>query len=86
MLGNSGDHLSINHQLSCSYSDLSTFVEEFGENLRCNFQTGEKILRDDITMFIYEITQVLNNIRARLNPDVVHKVAIHHTSDTVLLS
>lgn len=67
---------SLPDQLKKSSADLSTFVEEFGENLRCNFQTGEKILRDDITMFIYEITQVLNNIRARLNPDVVHKIFI----------
>lgn len=57
-----------------TYLDISAFVAGFGANLRCNFDEGEKILRHEIDTFIIGTTDVLNNLRQRINPIPMIKV------------
>ncbi|KAK6059306.1 hypothetical protein COOONC_03066 [Cooperia oncophora] len=65
---------SLPSQLDKSSSDISTFVEEFGENLRCNFYQGEKALVLNLNSFTVNISAVLSNIKERINPEGIAKV------------
>ncbi|KAK5986096.1 hypothetical protein GCK32_007740, partial [Trichostrongylus colubriformis] len=65
---------SLPKQLQKSTSDISRFVEGFGENLRCNFFQGEKMVEMIIDNFIVNITAVLSATKNRIDPDNIPKV------------